>query len=138
MLFLLFFPNLKLTFTFPPSPEAIESVFYLHRITGSPHWREVGWQMFRAIQTHTFTTYGNSAIGDVTAEVPGLDDSEESFWLAETLKYFYLLFSEEDVLSLDEWVLNTEAHAFRRPDAPRRTSDGGSGKAGVAGGVVET
>ncbi|KAH0407995.1 seven-hairpin glycosidase, partial [Aureobasidium melanogenum] len=27
-------------------PEAIESVFYMYRITGSPHWREVGWQMF--------------------------------------------------------------------------------------------
>jgi len=37
--------------------------------------------------------------------------------LAETLKYFYLLFSQEDVVSLDEWVLNTEAHPFRRPDA---------------------
>jgi hypothetical protein len=39
----------------------------------------------------------------------------ESFWLAETLKYFYLLFSEFDVVNLDEWVLNTEAHPFRRP-----------------------
>lgn len=39
----------------------------------------------------------------------------ESFWLAETLKYFYLLFEEEGVVALDEWVLNTEAHPFRRP-----------------------
>ena len=39
----------------------------------------------------------------------------ESFWLAETLKYFYLLYSEPSLISLDEWVLNTEAHPFRRP-----------------------
>jgi mannosyl-oligosaccharide alpha-1,2-mannosidase len=37
----------------------------------------------------------------------------ESFWMAETLKYFYLIFSEPSLLSLDEWVLNTEAHPFR-------------------------
>ena len=39
----------------------------------------------------------------------------ESFWLAETLKYFYLLYSEPSLISLDDWVLNTEAHPFRRP-----------------------
>jgi mannosyl-oligosaccharide alpha-1,2-mannosidase len=42
-------------------------------------------------------------------------DSMESFWLAETLKYFYLCFEEWDVVSLDDWVLNTEAHPLRRP-----------------------
>ncbi|KAG9645021.1 seven-hairpin glycosidase, partial [Aureobasidium melanogenum] len=98
-------------------PEAIESVFYMYRITGSPHWREVGWQMFLAVQKYTYATYGASAIDDVTKTLPTQEDSEESFWLAETLKYFYLLFEEEGVISLDEWVLNTEAHPFRRPDA---------------------
>ena len=39
----------------------------------------------------------------------------QSFWLAETLKYFYLVFSPPDLISLDEFVLNTEAHPFRRP-----------------------
>ncbi|KAF2660627.1 glycoside hydrolase family 47 protein [Lophiostoma macrostomum CBS 122681] len=96
-------------------PEAIESVWYMYRITGDAHWREAGWRMFQAIEQHTATVYGNSAIDDVTKTSPDLNDEMESFWLAETLKYFYLLFSEEDVISLDEWVLNTEAHPFRRP-----------------------
>ena len=39
---------------------------------------------------------------------------EQSFWLAETLKYFYLLFCPPDVVSLDDYVLNTEAHPFLR------------------------
>lgn len=36
-------------------------------------------------------------------------------WLqAETLKYFYLLFSNNDILPLTDVVFNTEAHAFPR------------------------
>lgn len=34
----------------------------------------------------------------------------ETFFLAETLKYFYLLFGSNDVLPLDKYVFNTEAH----------------------------
>ncbi|KAF2838594.1 glycoside hydrolase family 47 protein [Patellaria atrata CBS 101060] len=98
-------------------PEAIESVFYMYRITGDQHWREVGWKMFNAIMSKTRAPYGNSAIDDVTKSIPQQLDEMESFWLAETLKYFYLLFSDEDLVNLDEWVLNTEAHPFRRPTA---------------------
>lgn len=42
---------------------------------------------------------------------PGLANKMESFFLAETLKYFYLLFEDDpNVLPLDQWVFNTEAH----------------------------
>ncbi|KAL9106707.1 MAG: hypothetical protein Q9227_008276 [Pyrenula ochraceoflavens] len=41
-------------------------------------------------------------------------DNMESFWLAETLKYFYLLFAEEDFVNLEDVVINTEAHVFPR------------------------
>ncbi|GAM86313.1 hypothetical protein ANO11243_043260 [Dothideomycetidae sp. 11243] len=99
-------------------PEAIESVWYMYRVTGDEHWRKVGWEMWTAVDAATSTTYGNSAIWDVTVNATDKLDSQESFWLAETLKYFFLLFSEEDVISLDEWVLNTEAHPFKRP-APK-------------------
>lgn len=96
-------------------PEAIESVWYMYRITGDPTWMEKGWKMFEATIQATRTEIGNSAIDDVNSEEPGLKDEMESFWLAETLKYYYLLFSEPSVISLDEWVLNTEAHPFKRP-----------------------
>ena len=33
-----------------------------------------------------------------------------SYFLAETLKYLYLLFSEEDLIPLERWVFNTEGH----------------------------
>lgn len=41
---------------------------------------------------------------------PEKDNTMQSFWLAETLKYLWLIFASPDVISLDEWVLNTEAH----------------------------
>jgi mannosyl-oligosaccharide alpha-1,2-mannosidase len=97
-------------------PEAIESVFYLYRITGDKYWRDVGWDMFTSIDRHTKAMHGNSAIDDVTKSAPEQLDQMESFWVAETLKYFYLLYDEPGRWSLDEWVLNTEAHLFRRPE----------------------
>lgn len=41
------------------------------------------------------------------------DNMMQSFFLAETLKYLYLLFSPTTVISLDEWVFNTEAHPLK-------------------------
>lgn len=93
-------------------PEAIESVFYMYRITGDEIWRQKGWKMFEAIQSATQTDIAHAAVKDVTSSLGELDDVMESFWLAETLKYFYLLFDDPSHMSLDEWVLNTEAHPF--------------------------
>jgi mannosyl-oligosaccharide alpha-1,2-mannosidase len=87
----------------------------MYRITGDPSWQEKGWKMFEAVIAATQTSIGHSAINDVSATKIAFDDNMESFWLAETLKYFYLLFTTPDVISLDEWVLNTEAHPFKRP-----------------------
>ncbi|KAI1845280.1 hypothetical protein JX266_008590 [Neoarthrinium moseri] len=98
-------------------PEAIESVFIMYRATGDPELLESAWAMFESIQRATQTDLANSAVADVTVASP-IDvqqtDSMESFWLGETLKYFYLIFSEPELISLDEFVFNTEAHPFRR------------------------
>ena len=61
--------------------------------------------MFTAIEKHTNTTYGASAIKDVTSTKSTPLDEMESFWLAETLKYFYLLYSDPSLISLDDYVL---------------------------------
>ncbi|RCI11309.1 hypothetical protein L249_7593 [Ophiocordyceps polyrhachis-furcata BCC 54312] len=94
-------------------PEAIESVWYMYRITGDPTWMEKGWRMFESTVRATRTSIANSAVDDVLLSEPNPKDEMESFWIAETLKYYYLLFSEPDVISLDDWVLNTEAHPFK-------------------------
>ncbi len=88
----------------------------MYRITGDPVWQEKGWNMFQAVIRATRAGVGHSAVDDVAfPKGPQPLDNMESFWLAETLKYFYLLFTTPDVISLDDWVLNTEAHPFRRP-----------------------
>ncbi|KAL1838575.1 hypothetical protein VTJ49DRAFT_2502 [Mycothermus thermophilus] len=97
-------------------PEAIESVFILYRITGRSDLPDTAWKMFEAVEKHTKTDLANSAIVDVsiTEGEAEPNDSMESFWLGETLKYFYLMFSEPDLISLDEYVFNTEAHPLKR------------------------
>ncbi|UKZ83938.1 hypothetical protein TrVFT333_011753 [Trichoderma virens FT-333] len=98
-------------------PEAIESVFVLYRATGRADLIESAWAMFNAINSTTSTALANSAVWDITVprdQLPDRSDSMESFWLGETLKYFYLIFSEPSTISLDEYVFNTEAHPFKR------------------------
>jgi mannosyl-oligosaccharide alpha-1,2-mannosidase len=98
-------------------PEAIESVFLMWRITGDRKWQDAAWRMFECIEKVSRTEIAAAAIYDITQTGEGLQqmDSMESFWLAETLKYFFLCFEEFGVVSLDEYVLNTEAHPLRRP-----------------------
>jgi mannosyl-oligosaccharide alpha-1,2-mannosidase len=70
--------------------------------------------MFNSIIAPTITDIAHAALENCMIPNPSKSDRMESFWLAETLKYFYLIFSESDVVSLDEYVLNTEAHPLRR------------------------
>lgn len=86
-------------------PEAIESLFVLYRITGDTSLQDKAWNMFQAISNATKTAIAYAGISDVTVVDSDLLDSMESFWTAETLKYFYLIFSEPDIISLDEYVL---------------------------------
>jgi mannosyl-oligosaccharide alpha-1,2-mannosidase len=94
-------------------PEAIESVFIMYRLTADPSWQDKGWKMFQAVTKHTRTDIAHARLKNVMEVNPTKEDSMESFWLAETLKYFYLLYSEPELVSLDEYVLNTEAHPLR-------------------------
>lgn len=96
-------------------PEAIESVFIMYRITGDRTYQDRAWKMFESIIKHTKTSIAHAALADCTMPEAPKMDSMESFWLAETLKYFYLIFADEDLVNLDDWVLNTEAHPLRRP-----------------------
>ncbi|XP_043218312.1 mannosyl-oligosaccharide 1,2-alpha-mannosidase IA-like [Amphibalanus amphitrite] len=91
-------------------PEVIESYFVLWRLTGDPKYRDWGWQAAQAIEQFCRVEAGFSGIKDVDSLWPEHDDVQQSFFLAETLKYLYLLFSDSELLSLDQWVFNTEAH----------------------------
>uniref|UniRef100_A0A164X8I5 alpha-1,2-Mannosidase n=1 Tax=Daucus carota subsp. sativus TaxID=79200 RepID=A0A164X8I5_DAUCS len=92
-------------------PETVESLFYLWRLTGNKTYQEWGWNIFEAFEKNSRIESGYVGLKDVNTGVK--DNMMQSFFLAETLKYLYLLFSPTSVISLDEWVFNTEAHPLR-------------------------
>lgn len=91
-------------------PEAVESLFYLWRVTKKEKYRDMAWQIFQAFERSSRTCSGYSILHDVQDPYSPTLDKQESFFLAETLKYLYLIFSEDELFSLDDWVFNTEAH----------------------------
>ncbi|XP_054980079.1 endoplasmic reticulum mannosyl-oligosaccharide 1,2-alpha-mannosidase isoform X2 [Sorex araneus] len=94
-------------------PETVESLFYLYRLTGDPKYQDWGWELLQSFNRHTRVPSGGfSSIKNVQdPKNPQPLDKMESFFLGETLKYLFLLFSDEPgLLSLDSYVFNTEAH----------------------------
>eukprot|EP00668_Euglena_longa_P044757 GGOE01060213.1.p1 GENE.GGOE01060213.1~~GGOE01060213.1.p1 ORF type:complete len:539 (+),score=172.48 GGOE01060213.1:125-1741(+) len=95
-------------------PETVETYFYLWRITHKPIYREWGWALFEACDRWLKVDGGYAGMKNVNVPREGLNDKMESFWLAETLKYLFLLFSEDSAISLEDFVFNTEGHPLRR------------------------
>ncbi|ODV86348.1 glycoside hydrolase family 47 protein [[Candida] arabinofermentans NRRL YB-2248] len=100
-------------------PETVESLYYLYKLTGDVKYREWGYEIFQNFVKHTLVTSGGkdskpryTSLDDVTIDPPKKKDNMESFWLAETLKYLYLLFDDEtdSKWELSNVVFNTEAH----------------------------
>ncbi|CAA7392096.1 unnamed protein product [Spirodela intermedia] len=92
-------------------PETVESLMYLWRFTGNKTYQEWGWNIFQAFERNSRIDSGYVGLKDVNSGAK--DNKMQSFFLAETLKYLYLLFSPPSVISFDEWVFNTEAHPLR-------------------------
>ncbi|KAJ1883104.1 mannosyl-oligosaccharide alpha-1,2-mannosidase [Coemansia sp. RSA 1722] len=92
-------------------PETVESFLILWRITGERKWREYGWRVFEAIERWTKLRSGAyTSAHDVLKVPPPLEDKMHTFFVSETLKYFYLLFGDADAVPLTRYVFNTEAH----------------------------
>lgn len=92
-------------------PETFESYFLLWRLTKDQKYRDWGWEAVQALEKNCrVETGGYTGVRNVYQTNSAKDDVQQSFFLAETLKYLYLLFSDDDLISLDQWVFNTEAH----------------------------
>lgn len=95
-------------------PETVESFFVLYHLTKDPVYREWGWEVFQAIERYCRTNAGYGQLRDVRKLKQAPDDKMESFFLAETLKYLYLLFDPDTPIDLlHKHVFNTEAHPVR-------------------------
>ncbi|XP_012276680.1 mannosyl-oligosaccharide 1,2-alpha-mannosidase IA isoform X1 [Orussus abietinus] len=93
-------------------PETFESYFVMWRLTKDPKYREWGWEAVQALEQHCRVPGGFTGLHNVYQLDSSKDDVQQSYFFAETLKYLYLLFSDDDLISLDEWVFNSEAHVL--------------------------
>ena len=93
-------------------PEIVESTYYLYHYTRDRQYRQMGEKMFDDFVKYCRTDSGYAALADVIGKQK-LDEME-SFVLAETFKYFYLLFAQPETLEFDQIIFNTEAHPLKR------------------------
>lgn len=114
--------------SYPLRPELIESVMYLYRTTGDPYLLDVGVDILKSIQHSAVTSCGYATIKDCRDH--SQENRMESFFLAETTKYLYLLFDPDNfvhnpgehgrlfettagdkcVIDAGGYLFNTEAH----------------------------
>jgi len=98
--------------TYHLRPEIVESTYYLYHFTRDPQYRQMGEKLFNDFAKYCRTDAGYAALADVVTKQQR--DEMESFVLAETFKYFYLLFAPPRTLEFNQVVFNTEAHPLRR------------------------
>lgn len=96
-------------------PETLESLFIMYSVTGNQQYRDWGWKIFESIEKHCKTDVAYSGIIDVS-EIPAKQSNEmESYVMAETFKYLFLMYDlyAQEMLPLSVYVFNTEAHPIR-------------------------
>jgi mannosyl-oligosaccharide alpha-1,2-mannosidase len=97
---------------YPLRPEIMESAYVLYRTTKDTRYLGMGRTFLDALIAHCRTENGYTTLKNVVTKEKG--DLMPSYFLAETLKYLYLLFAPEETLAFDRIVFNTEAHPLRR------------------------
>lgn len=96
--------------TYLQRPEAVESIFILYRLTKDVKYQKWAYEIFQSIKKVCRVEHGYSGLANIYQEHTK-DDFQQSFFLAETLKYLYLTFTDD--IDLNEWVINTEAHPLK-------------------------
>jgi ER degradation enhancer, mannosidase alpha-like 2 len=97
---------------YPLRPEVIESAYYLLFYTKDTRYTEMGSTFLLSLVRFCKTDAGYAALRNV--ETRDKNDNMESFFLAETLKYLYLIFAPRQTLDLNKVVFNTEAHPLQK------------------------
>jgi hypothetical protein len=95
------------------NPEIIESAYYLYHYTGDKKYLNMAKQYWKDILKYCRTDLAFTAVKNV--ETMEQKDYLATYFFAETLKYFYLIFSYDDgTFDFDDHIFNTEAHPFKR------------------------
>lgn len=93
-------------------PEIIESAYYLYHYTHDDRYVVMGKAMFESVVRCCRTDAAYAQLKSVVTKEQ--DDYMESFFYAETMKYFYLLFAPEETLPFDDVIFTTEAHPMKK------------------------
>lgn len=94
---------------YPLRPEMAESLYYLYQATGDDVWLMYGKEMIDSIDARARVECGFAAVENVANG--RLRDHMDSFFLSETCKYLYLLFSPgHEIPSSDRFIFTTEGH----------------------------
>jgi mannosidase alpha-like ER degradation enhancer 2 len=94
------------------NPEIMESAYYLYHFTNDPRYIEMGKTFLSNLKQYCRMDEGYSGLRNVATKQRS--DLMESYFLAETWKYLYLLFAPPETLEFNKVVFNTEAHPMRR------------------------
>jgi mannosidase alpha-like ER degradation enhancer 2 len=94
------------------NPEIIESAYYLHQFTGDDRYIQMGKVFYDSLRTYCRTPSGYAELKSVITKEKS--DRMESYFMAETLKYLYLLFAPPQALNFRKVIFNTEAHPILR------------------------
>lgn len=91
-------------------PEFIESTYFLYKATGDHYYLQVGKKVLKALQKYAKVACGYAAVNDIRTGKH--EDRMDSYLLSETIKYLYLLFTDESdlLINIDDFIFTTEAH----------------------------
>jgi mannosidase alpha-like ER degradation enhancer 2 len=94
------------------NPEIMESAYYLYQYTNDPRYLEMGKTFFEDLKRYCRVDAGYTELKNVVTKEKS--DRMESYFLAETWKYLYLLFAPPETLDFKQTIFNTEAHPIRK------------------------
>lgn len=102
------------------------------KVTSDEIWRQRGWEIYQSIEKYCRTPAGYASVFNVGQNEPVHSESMPrsaqflmptqvcfmtdwfvmfwrmySYFMAETLKYIFLLFTDKDPISFDKWMFNT-------------------------------
>ncbi len=92
------------------NPEIMESAWYLWELTGNRKYRDMLSGYFWDLVDHCRTGEAFAAIKNVVTSEQS--DYMNSSFLAETLKYLYLAFADQEMFNLETTVFSAGAHPF--------------------------
>ncbi|MBX7172794.1 MAG: glycoside hydrolase family 47 protein [Pyrinomonadaceae bacterium] len=98
--------------SYPLRPEIVESTYYLYHYTGDEKYLQMGKQMFEDTVKYCKTDVAYTGLKSVVTKEK--NDYMHSFFFAETLKYYFLLFSPPKTLDFKKTIFNTEAHPIKK------------------------